>query len=200
MQPNCKHKSRSRNLVTYMLVLDQYSRLPERGSDLRTELRAGLATFLTMAYIAFVNPQILDDAGMPFEGGLRRDLRRRGDQHSHHGPLRQIPRGAGSGHGPERILQLCRRTRAGISLGSRPRRGVRLRRPVRRAERTASTALDHRRHPVRTEDGDLGGHRVFPRHHRAQERRHHHREPRHPGDLRRSAGSRSHSCAARLFA
>ena len=29
-----------------------------------TELRAGLATFLTMAYIIFVNPNILGDAGM----------------------------------------------------------------------------------------------------------------------------------------
>ena len=47
--------------------LDRYFRLSERGSDLRTELRAGLATFLTMAYIAFVNPQILGDAGMPFD-------------------------------------------------------------------------------------------------------------------------------------
>ena len=47
--------------------LDRYFRLSERGSDLGTEIRAGLATFLTMAYIAFVNPQILGDAGMPFE-------------------------------------------------------------------------------------------------------------------------------------
>ena len=50
-----------------MLNLDRYFRLSERGSDLRTELRAGLATFLTMVYIAFVNPMILADAGMPFE-------------------------------------------------------------------------------------------------------------------------------------
>ena len=47
--------------------VDQYFGLSERGSDIRTELRAGLATFLTMAYIAFVNPQILGDAGMPFD-------------------------------------------------------------------------------------------------------------------------------------
>lgn len=49
-----------------MLDLDQHFRLSERGSDIRTELRAGLTTFLTMVYIAFVNPQILGDAGMPF--------------------------------------------------------------------------------------------------------------------------------------
>jgi xanthine/uracil/vitamin C permease (AzgA family) len=31
----------------------------------RTELLAGLTAFLTMAYIIFVNPSILGDAGMP---------------------------------------------------------------------------------------------------------------------------------------
>ncbi|MCY3622624.1 MAG: NCS2 family permease [Gammaproteobacteria bacterium] len=50
-----------------MLDLDHRFGLSERGSDLRTELRAGVTTFLTMAYIAFVNPQILADAGMPFD-------------------------------------------------------------------------------------------------------------------------------------
>ncbi|KTD20916.1 putative MFS transporter, AGZA family, xanthine/uracil permease [Legionella lansingensis] len=34
------------------------------GSSLRTEVLAGITTFLTMAYIAFVNPTILHDAGM----------------------------------------------------------------------------------------------------------------------------------------
>src|SRR5918998_6271450 len=38
-----------------------------RGAHLSTELRAGVATFLTMSYIAFVNPAILSAAGMPFE-------------------------------------------------------------------------------------------------------------------------------------
>ncbi|MGF6741682.1 NCS2 family permease [Paraburkholderia atlantica] len=35
------------------------------GTDLRTEVLAGVTTFLTMAYIIFVNPAILGDAGMP---------------------------------------------------------------------------------------------------------------------------------------
>jgi AGZA family xanthine/uracil permease-like MFS transporter len=39
----------------------------ESGTDVRTELLAGLTTFLTMAYIIFVNPSILGDAGMPKE-------------------------------------------------------------------------------------------------------------------------------------
>ena len=48
-------------------ILDCYFGLAERGTDARTEVTAGMTTFLTMAYIAFVNPQILSDAGMPFD-------------------------------------------------------------------------------------------------------------------------------------
>jgi AGZA family xanthine/uracil permease-like MFS transporter len=46
-------------------MLENYFKLKENGTDTRTELIAGLTTFLTMAYIIFVNPQILGTAGMP---------------------------------------------------------------------------------------------------------------------------------------
>lgn len=45
--------------------LDRFFKLRENNTDVRTELLAGLTTFLTMAYIIFVNPSILGDAGMP---------------------------------------------------------------------------------------------------------------------------------------
>ncbi|MGB0840334.1 MAG: solute carrier family 23 protein, partial [Chitinophagales bacterium] len=44
--------------------LDQYFKLTERQTTVRTELLAGLTTFLTMAYIIFVNPSILSETGM----------------------------------------------------------------------------------------------------------------------------------------
>src|SRR5437660_5804716 len=44
--------------------LDRYFGLSQNGPDPRTEVIAGLTTFLTMAYIGFVNPQILGSAGM----------------------------------------------------------------------------------------------------------------------------------------
>ncbi|WP_296949453.1 NCS2 family permease [uncultured Massilia sp.] len=46
-------------------MLERLFKLRESGSDVRTEVLAGLTTFLTMAYIIFVNPSILGDAGMP---------------------------------------------------------------------------------------------------------------------------------------
>jgi adenine/guanine/hypoxanthine permease len=48
-------------------MLANLFKLHENGTDVRTELVAGLTTFLTMAYIIFVNPSILGSAGMPKE-------------------------------------------------------------------------------------------------------------------------------------
>jgi adenine/guanine/hypoxanthine permease len=48
-----------------MSWLDRTFHIQERGSTVRTEILAGATTFLTMAYIVFVNPSILSDAGMP---------------------------------------------------------------------------------------------------------------------------------------
>lgn len=48
-------------------MLENFFKLQDNGTDVRTELVAGLTTFLTMAYIIFVNPSILGTAGMPKE-------------------------------------------------------------------------------------------------------------------------------------
>ncbi|WP_146441317.1 NCS2 family permease [Vibrio kanaloae] len=45
-------------------MLEKLFKLSENGTNVRTEIIAGLTTFLTMAYIIFVNPMILADAGM----------------------------------------------------------------------------------------------------------------------------------------
>lgn len=48
-------------------MLERYFQLSAHGTTARTELMAGITTFLTMAYIIFVNPDILSAAGMPRE-------------------------------------------------------------------------------------------------------------------------------------
>lgn len=45
--------------------LEKHFHLSERGTDVKTEITAGLTTFLTMAYIMAVNPLILSETGMP---------------------------------------------------------------------------------------------------------------------------------------
>ena len=46
-------------------MFERIFRLNEHGTSVRTEALAGLTTFLTMAYIIVVNPQILSATGMP---------------------------------------------------------------------------------------------------------------------------------------
>ena len=45
--------------------LEQYFQFRELGTNWRTEILAGCTTFVTMAYIIFVNPAILHETGMP---------------------------------------------------------------------------------------------------------------------------------------
>jgi len=46
-------------------MLEQLFKLNENKTTVRTEIVAGITTFLTMAYIVFVNPAILSNAGIP---------------------------------------------------------------------------------------------------------------------------------------
>jgi adenine/guanine/hypoxanthine permease len=51
-------------------MLERYFRYREMGSDARTEIMAGLTTFVVMSYIIFVNPSILnlpDGTGLPIQ-------------------------------------------------------------------------------------------------------------------------------------
>lgn len=45
-------------------MLEKLFKLKEKGANVKTEIMAGVTTFMTMAYILAVNPSILSDAGM----------------------------------------------------------------------------------------------------------------------------------------
>src|SRR5690242_20897769 len=49
-----------------MKFLERRFSLAANGTTVRTELLAGLTTFMTMAYIIFVQPAVLSAAGMDF--------------------------------------------------------------------------------------------------------------------------------------
>ncbi len=51
-------------------MFEKFFKLSERKTNVRTEIIAGIATFLTMSYVIVVNPQILSNAGMDFNGVL----------------------------------------------------------------------------------------------------------------------------------
>jgi len=50
--------------------LDRYFKLTANHTNIRTEVMAGLVTFITMAYIIVVNPSILEAAGIPFGASM----------------------------------------------------------------------------------------------------------------------------------
>src|SRR5258708_23821655 len=49
-------------------LIERYFKLAENHTSVKQEMLGGLTTFVTMAYIIVVNPQILAQAGMPAEG------------------------------------------------------------------------------------------------------------------------------------
>ena len=101
-------------------ILDRTFGLSAKGVTVGSEIRAGITTFLTMAYILLVNPAMLSVAGIPFDDalfataiaafvgcvvmGLWANL------------LRPSP-----GNGPERLLHLRSGARDGHPMGSRSR-------------------------------------------------------------------------------
>lgn len=44
--------------------MDKFFKLRENKTTVRTEILAGLTTFLSMAYVLFVNPSMLATTGM----------------------------------------------------------------------------------------------------------------------------------------
>ncbi|MDN4073947.1 NCS2 family permease [Fictibacillus terranigra] len=56
--------------ATVKSSLDRFFKLTQRKTNTKTEILAGITTFLTMSYIIFVNPSILADAGIPKEAAL----------------------------------------------------------------------------------------------------------------------------------
>lgn len=47
-------------------MLDQIFHLKKNGTNIKTEVMAGITTFMAMAYIIFVNPSFLSQTGMDF--------------------------------------------------------------------------------------------------------------------------------------
>ena len=96
----CSHTSLAPSEEKATGVLSRLFKLKENNTSVRTEIVAGITTFMTMAYIIAVNPNLLSMAGMPRDGaGI--DHRRLHDDFKLHG--HQLAR--------------CGRSGAGISRG-----------------------------------------------------------------------------------
>ena len=84
------------------------SRTPD---DRRTEIAAGVTTFLTMAYIIFVQPAVLSAAGMDFGAVLAATCLASGIGDAADGGARELSDRRRAGDGPQLLLRLHGRRR-----------------------------------------------------------------------------------------
>lgn len=68
LQP--QHEKKEGSQLANPAWLDRIFQLTARQTNVRTEIIAGITTFMTMSYIIFVNPMILADAGIPKEAAI----------------------------------------------------------------------------------------------------------------------------------
>mgnify|MGYP003229223967 CR=1 FL=1 len=91
--------------------LDRLFHLSANGTTARTEMLAGITTFMTMAYILAVNPAILSVTGMDNGPGFL-------SGYGLYGRFCQLSLRSGSRHGPQRLLRLYSRPADGLLLAN----------------------------------------------------------------------------------
>ena len=64
MSPQNRYNSAEAHTFEERNFVEKFFKLKESGTDVRTELTAGVITFLSMVYILAVNPSILSGCGM----------------------------------------------------------------------------------------------------------------------------------------
>ena len=80
-------------------MLEKLFHLKENKTTVKTEVTAGITSFFTMAYIIFVNPQILSAAGMDPGRSYAGNLCCFGNRYLPDGIFGKLPVCSGSGHG-----------------------------------------------------------------------------------------------------
>ena len=106
-------------------LLGRLFKLEENATTVKTELAAGLTTFMTMAYILAVNPQILSAAGIPRGGVFVATALAAVVGNLLMAFISNYPCCAGSGNGAERLSRVHRGADNGLQLAIRVAGGVR---------------------------------------------------------------------------
>ena len=98
-------------------MLERLFELERNATTARTEVLAGVTTFLTMAYIIFVNPSILADAGMDKGAVFVATCLAAAFGSAFMGLYANYPIASAPGMGSQRLLHVWRRQRHGACLG-----------------------------------------------------------------------------------
>ena len=171
-------------------MLEKLFGLDAHGTTVRRELVAGATTFLTMAYIMFVNPKILAAAGLDLGAVFVATCLAAALRHGADGPLCQPAGGAGARHGHERLFRLHGRACPGRELAARARLRLPLGHSVRRAVGLACARMADQCAAEEPQAFDRRRHRLLPGADRLRQCRHRHREPGHAHPGRRSSRAR----------
>ena len=137
-------------------MLNTLFHLDENQTNVRTELFAGLTTFLTMAYIIFVNPDILAAAGMDKNAVFVATCIAAAAGTLIMGIYANYPIALAPGMGLNAFFAFAGRQGDGGQLANCPGRGVLLRHAVPVAQRPAGPRLDHKQHSAVPKTGDCG--------------------------------------------
>ena len=70
LSPSNSTERVSGSQVGVVAAIDRFFSVQDSGSTIATELRGGLTTFATMAYIVVVNADLLSKAGIPVESAV----------------------------------------------------------------------------------------------------------------------------------
>lgn len=68
MESVSKNHENNENQESKVGLIERLFKLSEHKTNVKTEIMAGLTTFVTMSYIMFLNPIIMSKTGMPFDG------------------------------------------------------------------------------------------------------------------------------------
>ena len=99
-------------------MLEKIFHLKENHTDVKTELMAGVTTFMTMAYILAVNPSILSASGMDANAVLIATSLASFVGTALMALLANYPFALAPGMGPERLLLLHGRPDHGLQLAA----------------------------------------------------------------------------------
>ena len=144
-------------------MFEKMFKLSDNHTTVRTEVMAGITTFMTMAYILAVNPSVLGSTGMDPDrrpAGDRAGLLSRHGLHGVHGKPAVC---AVRRHGPERLHGVHRRRRLRLQLAGRAARGLYRGPGLRRAVADQRARSHLQRHPADAQKGRFGRHRPVHR-------------------------------------
>ena len=152
-------------------MLNRLFRLDQHRTTARREIVAGVTTYMTMAYVAVVNPQILGEAGMDRGAVFVATCLSAAIASAAMGLYANYPIALAPGMGINAFFTYGVVLGMGASLAGGPGRAVHLRHLLRRHFHVADPDLDDGRLSPFAQDGHGGRYRVLAGAHRDEERR-----------------------------